>query len=172
MSVKFDAPSATRSKEMFLADPYEIDLDSSLRGRHDIPSDEKIREMADSIRRVGQLEAITTRKLPSGKVQVIYGYTRLLACRLLKDEDPEFKIRFTVETNVNDQDAFTRAVTENLVRNETTLIDTAYNLQRFMDVYGWNAARCAEFYRFGNQSKVTQIRAAFQPYTSMKRWRL
>ena len=157
MAVKFDAPTAQRSSETWLASPFDIDVIEALRARHEPLDPDAIKAMADSISEKGQLVPIKCRKInATNRLALVDGETRLLALRQLHDLDKTVKVRFTVATDINDDEAFEQSVLANHVRNEFTLIDYAYAIRRFLD-RGWNMAKVARFFGWPNQSKVERI---------------
>lgn len=92
----------------------------------------KVEELAHSIHKHGQIEAITYRKTDDGKLQIIGGERRWRAVRLLREraETDEERIRFsTILANErvveSDEQMLDLAVTENLQRVDPDEVDTA-----------------------------------------------
>jgi ParB family chromosome partitioning protein len=87
---------------------------------------EKVAELAESIAQVGLLQPIGVR--PDGTL--VYGYHRLEACKQLGwTEIP------AVVVDGDDRHAELAEITENLVRNELTLLERAEHLARMRAVY-------------------------------------
>jgi ParB family chromosome partitioning protein len=87
---------------------------------------EKVAELAESIAQVGLLQPIGVR--PDGTL--VYGYHRLEACKQLGwTEIP------AVVVDGDDSHAELAEITENLVRNELTLLERAEHLARMRAVY-------------------------------------
>src|SRR3954466_15384727 len=153
-------PKAT--KDTFLLPPDELALDRDWHGRWRAVSDEpaatdkvdvfgkddkdeksaqkSIREMATSIKELGQLEDILICKRPAdpqGRIyHVVAGQSRTRAVALLAKEDPsgDYKVRCRLITVKDDKDAFLLNEEENRTRNNLTLLDKAFCMKREKDL--------------------------------------
>lgn len=100
---------------------------------------EKLEELADSIRQHGLIQPLTVRKLSSGYYQIIAGERRWRAARLAGlDEVP------AVIIEADDQKAMELAMIENLQREDLNPIEEANGFQTLMESYGMTQAEVAE----------------------------
>lgn len=172
MATKFVGSENAKRQDVFCIDPYKVTVEETLRGRHRPPSDEAIHDMALSIMDHGQQQAVQCRKLsPSGKLQLVLGFTRTAAVRLIRDgfdveidgesvhrQDKNALLKVTV-VDCNDPEAFIRNVVENAHRNETSPIDDAFNQRRLREQYGMADAEIAKLYRYNSgASKVSRLK--------------
>src|SRR4051794_33553074 len=152
-------PKAT--KDTFLLPPEELVLDRDWNGRWKAVSDEpattektdvfggkdddktvqkSIREIAASIKELGQLEDILICKRPAdpqGRIyHVVAGQSRTRAVALLAKEDPsgDYKVRCRLITVKDDREAFLLNEEENRTRNNLTLLDKAFCMKREKDL--------------------------------------
>jgi len=144
MAVEFTVPGHRTSENRFL--PQHIDVDPKLNGRHDLPD---IQWIIDSILRHGQLQPVTIRRT-GGKPVLVAGFSRWrpvseINKRKLYEKEPlELRCSYT---QLTEQQAFLANIEENRVRNPTTPMDDAYNLQQLINVYQMTEDDCAEAYR-------------------------
>lgn len=87
---------------------------------------DKLRDLAESIRRNGLMQPITVRPMPGGRFQIVAGERRWRAHKLLADEGSE--THETLLCNVRRMDDLTRdveAIIENLQRENVTPMEEA-----------------------------------------------
>src|SRR5579863_8116929 len=101
MAMKFTGSDGAKRSDVFSIDPMLVGMDESRNGRMFPVSDEAVATMAASIERSGQFQAITCRRLPDKSIEVVSGFTRLKAVRLLYAKDPQWKIKVVV-SELND----------------------------------------------------------------------
>lgn len=100
---------------------------------------EKLEELAESIRQHGVIQPLTVRKLASGYYQVIAGERRWRAARLAGlDQVP------AVVIEADDQKAMELAMIENLQREDLNPIEEAEGFRVLIESYGMTQAEAAE----------------------------
>lgn len=166
---------------LYKFDPFDVLIDETARGRHLPPTDEQVTQLALSMAEHGQITPINHRpQAGTGKALVTAGFTRLEAARLLRkgfhatvDElneagevtptrkhihQPDFLIE-SVQTKESDAEAFIRNIVENAHRNQTTLIDDAYNQQKLREQpYGFTDRKIAAIFGV-TPARVSQLKA-------------
>ncbi|MFV0396095.1 MAG: nucleoid occlusion protein [Coprobacillaceae bacterium] len=100
--------------------------------------DEKIEELAASIKHNGLLQPIIVRKY-NGEYQIIAGERRYRACRLAGIKDIPCLI-----TKYDDQQVDTLAIIENIQRENLSVIEEAKAYQTLMQIYQYNQTELAE----------------------------
>ena len=163
--------SSHKRTDLWLVDPYSVIVKEELRGRHKPPSPEDIMARALSMLEHGQLQPCLGRKLPSDKVQIIAGFTRTAAARLIRDGfvdadgvqhcDPGFLLSVTL-VKCNDEEARERNVIENAHRNATSPIDDAINQEWMRSSRGYNNAEISRKYgwapvKVGQHAKLLDL---------------
>lgn len=143
MAVDFTVPGHRTSENRFL--PEHIEVISEMNGRHELPSVEWI---VDSILKHGQLQPVTIRRT-AGKPVLVAGFSRWRAVteinkRKLTEKPLEVRCSYTA---LNEKQAFLANIEENRVRNATTPMDDAYNIQRCINVYQMTEQEVADSYR-------------------------
>lgn len=127
MAAKFDVECS--KGDMFTFDPKDIVVKANLNGRAELPDIEWLIE--DMMSGKGQIEPIIIRK-EDGKPVLVAGFTRWRAiCEINKRKlvPGGMKIR-CIYSQCSELDGFLMNISENLVRNKTTDLDDAYNVQR------------------------------------------
>ena len=100
---------------------------------------EKLEELADSIRQHGLIQPLTVRKLSSGYYQIIAGERRWRAARLAGlDEVP------AVIIEADDQKAMELAMIENLQREDLNPMEEAAGFQSLMENYHMTQEEAAQ----------------------------
>ncbi len=89
---------------------------------------EKLEELAESIRTLGLIQPITVRRKSDGRYQIISGERRFRACRLCGMEMVPAYIRDT-----NDQGMLEMAIVENIQRENLDPIEVAMSYQRLIE---------------------------------------
>lgn len=119
-----------------LADlPLGVLFVSSLNTRRDLiagQEDSGIDDLAASIREKGLLQPITVRPEAGGRYEVIVGQRRFLACQKV-GHDP---ISCVIRDDVNDADAVTISLVENVHRADMNPLDKARALKALYERYG------------------------------------
>lgn len=100
---------------------------------------EKLQELADSIRQHGLIQPLTVRKLSSGYYQIIAGERRWRAARLAGLEEVP-----AVIIEADDQKAMELAMIENLQREDLNPIEEAEGYRALTETYGMTQAQAAE----------------------------
>ena len=100
---------------------------------------EKLEELADSIRQHGLIQPLTVRKLSSGYYQIIAGERRWRAARLAGLEEVP-----AVVIEADDQKAMELAMIENLQREDLNPIEEAQGFRVLIDTYGMTQEQAAE----------------------------
>lgn len=107
---------------------------SSLNTRRDLTAGEEdsgIDELASSIREKGLLQPITVRPAPDGRYEVVVGQRRFLACQKV-GYDP---IPCLIRDDLDDTDAVTISLVENVHRADMNPLDKARALKLLYDRY-------------------------------------
>ena len=100
---------------------------------------EKLEELADSIRQHGVIQPLTVRKLSSGYYQIIAGERRWRAARMTElTEIP------AVVIEADDQKAMELAMIENLQREDLNPIEEAEGFRVLVETYGMSQEQAAE----------------------------
>ena len=143
MAVDFDVKGSRTSEYRFL--PEMLEVDAQMNGRHDLPD---IGWIVDSILRHGQLQPVTIRRTASKPV-LVAGFSRWRAVsqinkQKLTEKPLELRCSYTALT---EKQAFLANIEENRVRNATTPMDDAYNIQRLINVYQMTVDEVKDAYR-------------------------
>jgi ParB/RepB/Spo0J family partition protein len=143
MAVEFDVKGSRTSEYRFL--PEYIEVAPKMNGRYELPD---IGWIVDSILRHGQLQPVTIRRT-SSKPVLVAGFSRWRAVsQINKDKLTEKPLELRCSyTALTEKQAFLANIEENRVRNATTPMDDAYNLQRLVNVYQMTLDECADSYR-------------------------
>ena len=143
MAVEFDVKGTRTSEYGYL--PEELDVDPALNGRHDLPD---IQWIVDSILKHGQLQPVTIRRA-AGKPVLVAGFSRWRAITHINADgltEKPLRLRCSY-TALTEKQAFLANIEENRVRNATTPMDDAYNIQRIINVYQMTEQEVADSYR-------------------------
>ena len=100
---------------------------------------EKLEELAESIRQHGVIQPLTVRKLASGYYQIIAGERRGRAARLAGLEEIP-----AVVIEADDQKAMELAMIENLQREDLNPIEEAEGFRVLVETYGMTQEQAAE----------------------------
>lgn len=143
MAVEFDVKGSRTSEYRFL--PEYLEIEPALNGRHELPD---IQWIIDSILRHGQLQPVTIRRA-SGKPVLVAGFSRWRAVTAINKQkltEKPLELRCSY-TQLTEKQAFLANIEENRVRNQTTPMDDAYNIQRLVNVYQMTEQEIADSYR-------------------------
>lgn len=143
MAVAFEVQGTRTSEYGFL--PEELEIIPEMNGRHELPD---VQWIVDSILRHGQLQPITIRRT-GGKPVLVAGFSRWRAVNEINSRNlTERPLRLRCSyTALTEKQAFLANIEENRVRNQTTPIDDAYNIQRLINVYQMTEQEVADSYR-------------------------
>jgi len=112
---------------------------------------EKLNELAISIKQLGIIQPITVRKMKEGEFQLISGERRFRASILARLEKIPAFIRIA-----NDQEMLEMALVENIQREDLNPIEVALSYQRLIEEIKLTQEQCSE--RVGkNRSTVTNF---------------
>jgi ParB/RepB/Spo0J family partition protein len=143
MAVEFDVKGTRTSEYLFL--PEQLEIHPEMNGRRELPD---VRWIIDSILKHGQLQPITIRRT-GGKPVLVAGFSRWRAISEINKQKLTQKplaVRCSY-TALNEKQAFLANIEENRVRNATTPMDDAYNIQRLINVYQMSEQDVADSYR-------------------------
>ena len=101
--------------------------------------EQKLNELADSIRVNGLIEPLVCRRLADGRLELIAGERRLRACILAGLQ----KVAVTLRT-ATDRQAAEMNLTENLQRDDLNPIDAAEGYRKLMETFGLTQEQVAE----------------------------
>ena len=88
-----------------------------------------LQELADSIKELGVIQAISVKELGGGKYQIISGERRLRASKMAGLK----KIPAYIRTDVTDQSMLEMALVENIQREDLNAIEVAQTYQQLID---------------------------------------
>lgn len=167
MAIRINAGDDVKRGDMFHISPDNIIIDPDLRGRHKVPTEHAVKDMAISMLTTGQINPIQCRRVEDNLLKLNSGFTRHEAAKMIcagfTDHDgkqqcePEFKLKVTV-TDINEKQAFESNIVENAHRNQTSPIDDAYNQKRLRDMYGYSDSDISKLYQYPDPSKVSKLR--------------
>ncbi len=155
MAVDFDVKGTRTSEYRFL--PEQIEILPEMNGRHELPDIEWLIE--SMLRPHGQIQPVSIRRT-GGKPVLCAGFSRwraAVAINTRKLTEKPFELRCTY-TALTEKQAFMANIEENRVRNATTPMDDAYNVQRLINVYGMTEEEVAGLYR----EKLSWIKGRLQ----------
>jgi ParB/RepB/Spo0J family partition protein len=143
MAVEFDVKGSRTSEYRFL--PEMLVVDPKMNGRYELPD---IQWIIDSILLYGQLSPVTIRRV-AGKPVLVFGFSRWRAVseinkRKLTEKPLELRCVYTALT---EKQAYLANIEENRVRNATTPMDDAYNIQRLINVFQMSIDEVKAAYR-------------------------
>lgn len=172
MALSINAGADARRTDLFMVDPYQIIVKEDLRGRLKPPTQEQIIDMAESLAKHGQQQPVQVRKVHDKQVQLVLGFTRCAAARLIREgfdfvnpatgeteriHFPEFKLKVVV-ADVNEEQALLHNIIENAHRKDTSPIDDAYNHNKLRDKMGKTDAEITRIYRYKDSNRVGRCR--------------
>ena len=94
-----------------------------------------IRELADSISKIGLLSPILVRITENGKFEVVAGNRRFKACKTLGWKKIPCHI-----VELDDKSAFEASIIENIQRNTLNIIEEGLAFRKYVNEFGWGAA--------------------------------
>jgi ParB-like chromosome segregation protein Spo0J len=165
MAMKIEAGENVGRADYWFVDPHEVNIREECRGRCLPPTEDQIIRRAVSMLRDGQLQPVICRRIsPGNRLQLVLGFTRAAAARLIVDgftsptgehlQNPSFQLKVLVR-DCNDEDALKANIIENAEPNATTCIDDAHNQRRLREEYGKTDADIAALY----QTEIPAIEA-------------
>jgi ParB/RepB/Spo0J family partition protein len=143
MAVEFDVKGTRTSEYLFL--PEQLEIHPEMNGRRELPD---VQWIIDSILKHSQLQPVTIRRT-GGKPVLVAGFSRWRAVSEINKQGMTAKplaLRCSY-TALNEKQAFLANIEENRVRNATTPMDDAYNIQQLINVYQMTEQECADAYR-------------------------
>jgi ParB family chromosome partitioning protein len=148
MAVEFEEKGTRTSEYGFF--PEQLEIIPEMNGRHVLPD---VQWIIDSILKYGQLEPVVIRRT-AGKPVLVAGFSRWRSVSEINKRElwkavgkkEPFRLRCSY-TALTDKQAFLANIEENRVRNETTPMDDAYNIQRLLNVYQMTEDEVADAYR-------------------------
>lgn len=188
VAVSTSKPQKNRAEGLKIIDRLEIDpnkvkFNPKLQGRSTPVADDKVAQLADSIRRDGQLQAVQVRRIAgTDEFEAVFGFTRSRAGQMIvngyNDIDgkpvegkPDWKLRVEV-VDITDEEAFRRNVVENNDRFQCTPYDTALNHQKLRDEFQMSDAMITRLYGYSHQATVTRLKKVLQNCSETVKQRL
>lgn len=126
--------------------PEEITVNEEMNGRHELPDIEWLIE--SMLKPHGQLQPILIRR-EQGNPVLVAGYSRWRAVVAINERGLAKAGRIPLRcsyTAMDETQAFIANIEENHVRNQTTPIDDAYNIQRLINIYHKSEADVADIF--------------------------
>lgn len=169
----FTGVSVEKGEQQVKLRSSDVSIDAALRARHFPPSESEVYRMAVSLVRDGQEQPIVVRTVRKEDEKTYpmctAGVTRTLAGRLVESgftdphtkaeypANPDFRLNATVKgADITEHDAFKVAVTENLVRTQTSKVDDAFNHEKLRQD-GMKDKDIAEFYQI-DKAEVSRLK--------------
>lgn len=156
MAVKINVEHDFSRKDFFIIDPFDVFVKEGSRGRKYAPEPQTIIERAVSMMDNGQQTPVQARKIEQNRLQLVSGFTRTAAARLIREgftdlegvfrKDEKFMLK-TLLVDANEEKALIDNIIENAHRNDTSPIDDAFNQARLRDQYGKNDTEIAKLYQ-------------------------
>jgi hypothetical protein len=159
MAVEFEVKGTRTSEYLFF--PEQLEVDPVLNGRHDLPD---VTWLIESILKVesmgghGQIQPVSIRRTGASPV-LAAGFSRWRAVSAINkdmllwvDGAPKRRAREKPMalrcsySALNEKQGFIANIEENRVRNVTTPMDDAYNIQRLLNVYQMGEEEIAGIY--------------------------
>jgi ParB family chromosome partitioning protein len=113
-------------------------IDAPAERQRDFIEPEAVRELAESIRSMGQLEPGLVRPV-NGRYEIVFGHRRYLACRLVGV--PKFR---AIVEDLTDEEVYERRAVENLQRVDLSVIEKAKVFRGWIDKFSLSLNRVAE----------------------------
>lgn len=162
-----------RGKKLLQLDPVEISADPKYNGRFTVPSKVDIREMAGSIRKMGQIHPILVTKISNtDDYRVAIGFTRHAAFVWLNENLADGETPYTVEAvEISGGDAaklLELNVEENVRRKNLSPMDRAHTIQ-MLDEQGKTNAQIAAIMGFKSHASVIQYRSLLSLAASIQK---
>jgi ParB-like chromosome segregation protein Spo0J len=157
-----------------MVSPAKLKRTEKFRGRVKPVSPGETANLADMIRKEGQLQPIRARQIPgTDEYEVVFGNTRAAAGELILNgydgtdgkpiaPAPDFKMRVEV-IECTDEEAFRAVVTENSARFKTSPIDDAYNQKRLREELGMSDVAIATYYGQSHSGMVNRLKKLIDP---------
>lgn len=155
--------------------PSKLRLVDKFQGRRKPISDAEVANLADMIRKEGQLQPVRARQVQgTDEYEVVFGNTRTRAGQMIVNgytgpdgktpiaPAPDFKMRVEV-IECSDEDAFRAVVTENSARFKTSPIDDAYNQKRLREELGLSDVAIASYYGQAHSGMVNRLKKLIDP---------
>lgn len=143
--------------EILSLNPKDIIVNQDLRGRHFAPSKKEVDDLAQSIKEFGQLEPAGIWYNDKHEAELVWGFTRHVACSQLKRD-----LECVEVSEAERSKLFLLNIIENNKRNETTPVDDAFNQERLRKEFGKTNKEIAAIYRcsgawVGQLSKLLKL---------------
>jgi len=101
--------------------------------------EEKLKELAESIKQHGILQPILVRPIGNGKFEIVHGERRWRACKLAGMATIKAIVR-----DINDREKVEIQLVENLQREDLNPIEEAETFKRLIDEFGWTHEELAK----------------------------
>ncbi len=145
MAMTFVGSEGSKRSDIFSIDPTLVNMDETKNGRMFPVSDDAVTTMAESIARSGQQQPVTCRRLKDKSLELVSGFTRLKAIRLLYAKDPQWRIKVSI-VELNDLESLMENIEENKHRNATTPLDDAFCMRKMLRDFSKSYSEIAAFY--------------------------
>ena len=122
------------------------------------PSDESITKLANSINKIGLINPITLRPLPSGKFEIIAGHRRFLAVKSLN--------RKTITANImeeTDKIADAAKIAENMERKSLTSFEEIMSMANYAQKYELSLSEFCEIFGLSKSAASRYLTLAEAP---------
>ena len=147
--------------DVYRFDPDDIVVDETLQGRW---GSTDVTALAASIHAEGQLQPVGIRKDANGKAVLTYGFRRLQAIKLLKQQYPgESWAVLAKNHSVNDEAAFRQNLAENISRKDLSPVDLAHAVAIWKNKFHKKESEIAELMGKTNQWVTTMNRIIALP---------
>jgi ParB/RepB/Spo0J family partition protein len=136
-----------------------VDEDDNPRAPAERHTQEEIIALAQRIVKEGQDTPALGRKIAGGKVKLVAGYGRHKAFTYINNvlqPDKPLKMQIRIQ-DMNAEEAFAKAIRENLDRKETRAVSDAHAQRILREHFNWPEEKIAEFYE-KSVSYIGQLR--------------
>lgn len=137
-TVTKEKPAADDSREVVT----ELELSALKAGRYQprtLIEQEKLNELAESIRVQGVISPIIVRSIAGGRYEIIAGERRFRASKLAGKKTIPAIVR-----SVDDKNALAMALIENMQREDLNAMEEAAGVKRLIDEFGYTHEQAAE----------------------------
>lgn len=155
MAIQIKVQGARKAEDVWNVDPLLITVPENLTRYFDHDTD-AIDEMVRSYEERGQDTPVMCRRTADKGLTLVYGQCRVKAAIKYNELHPDNKMTIaTVVCADNEDDALMRAIDENMIRSETSIVDQSFTMKRLIEGKKWAPKDVAAKFRC-SQAKVSR----------------
>lgn len=167
-AIDANQPELTGDEIIVHVHPSDVVFPKKFRGRQGPLEEEWTRHIAESMVQNTQEQPCVGRRLKNGKTEVVIGFTRAEAGKMINEgfplaggsgpvyKDPDFTLRFNL-VDWTDEECFVRSLTSNSDRRNTNDIEDAENQETLRVDYKYSNRDIARIYNC-DPTKVTKLK--------------